>query len=255
MTTSTTLENKIKEGLKKLVILAFWLIIWKLTSLLIGDEFLLPSPISVLKELSFEITKEDYWIRVGNSTLNLGIGLILSSFLGISLAILSLEAKLFKALIKPFVSFLKAVPIVCFVIILLIWLDAKALGISVSFIMGFPLIYEASLYSLENVDKNLLDMAKSFRASRLKTFIYIYLPSAGKAIKASVVRASAFMFKACLAAELIGLTKDSIGEAIYYSKIYLDSRNLIMWTISIIILSSIYEKILKTILGYSHDRI
>ena len=56
----------------------------------------------------------------------------------------------------------------------------------------------------------------------------------------------AFCWKSGIAAEVIGLPGNSIGENLYRSKILLDTAGLFAWTITMIIISVIYE---KTIIG------
>lgn len=48
--------------------------------------------------------------------------------------------------------------------------------------------------------------------------------------------------KSGIAAEVIGVPDGSIGEGLYLSKIYLDTADLFAWTITIILISVIFEK-------------
>ena len=41
---------------------------------------------------------------------------------------------------------------------------------------------------------------------------------------------------------MIGVTKDSIGRKLYYSKIYLETVDLFAWTVTVIIMSLLLEK-------------
>ena len=58
-----------------------------------------------------------------------------------------------------------------------------------------------------------------------------------------------FAWKAGVAAEVIANTKMSIGAQIYDSKIYLDTLNLFSWTIVIIALSILLEKVVTKLLS------
>ena len=55
-------------------------------------------------------------------------------------------------------------------------------------------------------------------------------------------------WKAAIAAEVICTPKETIGAGIYNAKIYLETPSLFAWTITVIILSVILEKILGMIL-------
>ena len=45
-----------------------------------------------------------------------------------------------------------------------------------------------------------------------------------------------------LAAEVIGNPANSIGEQMYLSKIYMDTAELFAWTLTVILLSTVFEK-------------
>ena len=46
-----------------------------------------------------------------------------------------------------------------------------------------------------------------------------------------------------VAAEIIGMPKGSVGQMLYMSKIYLDTDDLLAWTVIIVVLSVIFEKL------------
>jgi NitT/TauT family transport system permease protein len=50
-------------------------------------------------------------------------------------------------------------------------------------------------------------------------------------------------WKSGIAAEVIGIPKGSIGEKLYQAKVYLDTPDLFSWTIVIIVISIIFEKL------------
>ena len=63
------------------------------------------------------------------------------------------------------------------IILFLIWTDVKNLSILVSVFMTLPIIYVSILKGLEEVDKNLLEMAKVFRITALKKDnLHLYIP-------------------------------------------------------------------------------
>ena len=50
-------------------------------------------------------------------------------------------------------------------------------------------------------------------------------------------------WKAGVAAEIIGMPRGSVGQMLYMSKIYLDTDDLLAWTVIIVVLSVIFEKL------------
>ena len=56
-------------------------------------------------------------------------------------------------------------------------------------------------------------------------------------------------WKSGIAAEVIGIPDSSIGEQLYYSKLYLDTAGLFAWTFVIILISAVFERIFLWLLG------
>ena len=55
--------------------------------------------------------------------------------------------------------------------------------------------------------------------------------------------------KAGISAEIIGLVSDTIGTSMYYAKMYLLSAELFAWSIVVIAVSFIIEKLILKLLG------
>lgn len=115
--------------------------------------------------------------------------------------------------------------------------------------MGLPIIYENMYNGLVSIDKSILEMAKIYKVEFKKKLKYIYLTKTKPFIKSGIISASGLIFKAAIAAEVIGLQPNSIGERLYFSKLYLNMRELFAWTVTILILSMVFEKLIKMIFG------
>lgn len=50
-------------------------------------------------------------------------------------------------------------------------------------------------------------------------------------------------WKAGVAAEVIGVVRGSLGERLYESKIYFEMPELFAWTVSIVALSALFERL------------
>lgn len=252
MKISSIWDNKY---LKRILIISFWILIWQIVSLIISEEILLVSPLNVFKELSQMVLTRQYWLTIFNSTYKIIIGLILSIVVGVLFGYLSYVISFFRDFIHPLIGFFRAIPVASFVIFLLIWINSRNLSIYISFIMGMPIIYENVYTGFISIDKKLKEMAKVFNISTFKIIKYIYIIKVKDYFKSGVISSSGLIFKAAIAAEVIGLQPNSIGEKLYFSKVYLNMRELFSWTITILILSLIFEKLIKVFLGGKHDKI
>lgn len=239
------MSNKI--SIKKIIIPLFWIGLWQLLSSLLGKEILLPSPIRVLSSLWYLAQEESFWTSLFFSLSSITLGLILSLIIATILGLFSYHLKDFRELLKPLMGFLRAVPLVSFTILILIYTDSSALSTIVPLIMTLPIIYQGILSSLTNIDPKIMEMIRSFKVSKFKTLKFIYLPQIKKALIPLMITCTGIGLKSGVAAEVIGLKEKSIGEGLYLSKIYLETADLFAWTLVIVLISLSIEKIVNYI--------
>ena len=86
------------------------------------------------------------------------------------------------------------------------------------------------------------EMAAAFRLPRFSRLRYILLPESLPALLSAFSLAIGMGIKSGVAAEVISQTSLSLGNALYRSKIYLETGQLLAWTTVIILLSWLLEK-------------
>ena len=101
---------------------------------------------------------------------------------------------------------------------------------------------------LENMDQKLLEMSQVFSMPFLKKVRYLFIPAVHPYLVSSCRTALGMSWKSGVAAEVIGIPKASIGEQLYYTKLYLDTSGLFAWTFSIILISAVFEFVFLTLL-------
>lgn len=237
-------KNYLKMGL----IILFWLVLWEAADRIIDNRIVLSGPIHILQALFAQIGKPDFWVICGSSFLRITAGFIISFIAGFLLAVVCYRFKFVRDFIEPIMLTLKTVPMISFVIMLLIWVGNQALTIYLSFLIVLPLIYTSTLAGFMNVDQDMLEMSEVFHLSRWKKFLYIYRPSFMPFLLSSCRVALGMSWKSGIMAEVIGTPKPSIGREMYAAKTYLQTADLFAWTIVVIILSILFEKIYMYIL-------
>jgi NitT/TauT family transport system permease protein len=100
-----------------------------------------------------------------------------------------------------------------------------------------------TIAGFENTDSKLLEMASVFHISCGKKLFYIYRPAVLPYLISGCRVALGMSWKSGIAAEVIGVPVHSIGEKLYMSKIYLSTADLFAWTLVIIIISALFEKL------------
>lgn len=236
--------KKAKTLTTRILPVIFWLFIWQIAAVLIHNKILMAGPLETVEALVKMAGTGDYWLAVRNSTLRILLGFLTGSVLGITAAYFAYKNNIAKILIRPIAVMLKTVPVASFAVLLLIWIGSRNISVLICSMVVFPILYLSTLQGLESTDKNLLEMAQVFRMPGERKLRFIFLPQLAPFLKSAVKLAIGMSFKSGAAAEVIGQPMYSMGNGLYQAKIYLETGELFAWTVTIILISFICEKIL-----------
>ena len=224
-------------------IAVFWLIVWQILSIKIANDFFLPGPITVVQSLGQLVVEPMFYQSIGSTMIKIGFGFLMAFVTGCLLGSLAYRFQLIEELISPLISIIKCIPIASMIILILVWVHSAYLSIVISFTVVTPMIYFSVLEGLKNVDERILEMATVYQMKPLTKIRYIYLSELLPYVTSSTKTALGFCWKSGISAEIIGLPRYSIGEQLYYSKIYLNISDLFAWTLVIVALSMLFETI------------
>lgn len=250
MMTSITPSRKKRPriDLRRVLVAGVWLSIWVLLYRLVGQDVLLASPAQVIHTLARLVVTSEFWLSVGNSLLRVLMGFLLAVAVGSGLAVFTSFVPAARAFLVPAISIIKATPVASFIILALIWLHSDRVSIFIAFLMVLPIIWTNVAQGIAKTDQDLLEMARVFRFSRLKTLRFIYLPSVMPYFMAACMTGMGFAWKAGIAAEVLGVPRQSIGEHLYHAKIYLETSELFAWTAVVVVLSVLVEYVLVNLI-------
>lgn len=257
MTTSTLPDKKttVPGPLKKLLAAAFWLGAWQLAAMALKQEILLVSPVSVLRRLLELVPTGEFWGAVGFSFSRITLGFLLACLAGTALSALSARFSPARALIAPLVSTVKSTPVASFIILVLLWVPSKSLSVVISFLMVTPIVYANVLEGVESMDRELSEMASVFRIGPLRRLRYLTLPQLMPFFRSACASGLGLCWKAGVAAEVIGLPDGSIGERLYEAKVYLETPDLFAWTLVIVLISLLFERVFLFLLDKALRRL
>ena len=227
---------------------AFWLLLWQLGAIALGQRLLLPSPTEVLVCLARLAVTADFWRSVGWSAARIFSGFLIACAAGTVLAGLSARFRAVRELLCPLVTAVKAVPVVSFIILALVWLPSRQLSLFISALMVFPTVYLNLLEGVDHTDRRLLEMVRVFRVPLGRRLRGIYLPQALPWFRSACSLGLGLCWKSGVAAEVIGLPGGSVGEQLYTAKVYLETPELFAWTVTIVAVSAVFEKLILGLL-------
>ena len=208
----------------------FWLVVWQLAAMALRaayphGELLLASPVNVLLRLGQLAVTAAFWRTVAWSAIRIFGGFLLAT-----------------------------VPVASFIILALVWLNSQSLSLFISALMVFPPVYLNVLEGICRTDRRLLEMARVFRVPLGRRLRGIYLPQVMPYFRTAVSLGLGLCWKAGAAAEIIGLPAGSMGERLYTAKVYFQTPDLFAWTLAIVAVSVLAERLLLRLADAAVER-
>lgn len=222
---------------------AFWLAVWHLLSVWVGQEILLPSPLACLQAAVGIVSDPDFWRIVGLSVARIVLGFLAALITGCVLAVLTVKFRLCRALLTPLLKLVRAAPVASFIILALVWIADGQVPAFIAFLMVVPIVWANVAQGIEQTDRKLLEMTKVYRVGRWRTFWKVWVPSVMPYLMAACTTGLGFAWKSGVAAEVICRPAFSIGSRLNDAKTYLETPAMFVWTATVIVLSVLFEKL------------
>lgn len=248
------MEHK-KQTRNRIFAVIFALLLWQIAAMCIDSKILLVTPVEVVKRLLTIWKTENFWITIWFSFYHIAGGFLIALILGVSLAAIAGKFPIVETFLWPFMVTVKTVPVASFVVICLIWLSAQNLAVFISFLIVLPVVYGNVLQGIKSEDKSMLELGEVFRMPFMRRLACIHLPQLKPFIISACSTALGMAWKAGVAAEIIGIPDGSIGRQLYNAKVYLDTDDLLCWTVIIVIVSVAFEKLFMLLLKSGYRRL
>lgn len=242
-------ESKGRWVLTALSPLIWFCVLW-IAALWINNPLLLPMPWAVLKRFLTMLLEGNFYKTVSLSLGRILAGLALGVTAGAFLGLASFLWSPIRALIAPLLTVVRSTPVASFVILIWSFTGGRSLPLVIAALMVIPIAADQLLKGLEAADPALGEVVTVFRIPRWRALWVYRLPSALPYFFGSLVTSAGFAWKAGIAAEILAMTKDSIGRYIYESKSYMETVDLWAWTLAVVLLSLIIELAVKKTLRF-----
>src|SRR5512141_2159895 len=139
--------------------------------------YLVPAPEAVVKQLVAE------WPRLWRESVpttyaTLG-GFALSIAFGIPMALVIAYSRTVESFVYPLLVFSQSVPKIAIAPLFVVWFGFGMIPpVIAAFMLGFFPVVVSTVVGFKSVDADMIDLARSMKASRLQTFMRISLPHA-----------------------------------------------------------------------------
>ena len=246
--TESERKTKITTVLTGALAALVWIGVWEIAYLAVDREVLIASPLAVFLRLCELAATKAFWLKTFGSLLRILEGYLLAVAVGTVLAVVTASSKLVYGVFKPLLNIIRATPVASFIILALVWMSKAAVPVFTSFLMVMPIVWANITTGIISTDRQLLEMAKSYKVPKKKVLSKIYVPSVMPMFINSVTTGLGFAWKSGIAAEVLSTPKNAIGTELYNSKVYLETVDLFAWTVVIVVVSMILEKLFVCII-------
>jgi len=196
---------------KWLLRIAPWLLpvgivlIWPLASS-VGwlSSRILPSPEGVVAAFWSLSASGERWQHLAISSWRAGMGFSIGGSIGLTLGLISGLSRWGERLLDTSIQMLRNVPHLALIPLVILWfgIDESAKIFLVALGTLFP-IYINTWHGIRNIDRGLVEMARSYGLSGLALFIHVILPGALPSIMVGVRFALGLMWLTLIVAETI----------------------------------------------------
>lgn len=247
--------NKNIHDIFIIVFIISFITVWHFLSL--GRETLIfPSPYEVLLSLYSIIKSPSFLPTVFNTVKTVFLSFALAFFPALIIGIISNFIPFVYRLMELVSGFIRSVPTVAIILLALLLLPLSYTPVVICFFVVFPVLYTNISEGLRNVDGKLLEMAKIYELSTGSIIRNIYIPSLKSFIIAGTRSALGLNFKVMVTAEVFNFVNhNTIGAQMYMHKIQIDIAGIIAWALIVVVISAVFDLLLKLLFRekYSND--
>lgn len=234
--------NILFEWLGILTILLIWLI-----SSSLFDKIYLPTIDQTFNALLNLLTLESTYEAFGLTFLRTIVAIIISIILGIIFGLLSGLFIKSRKFLKPFLNLMRFIPVPCFIFIISSIFSPNIFSVLISYIVIFPLIYEAIVGGVINIDENIKNSLRLEGFYRPNSIFKVILPLTFPYLNVAIINSIGMGIKISVMSEII-VGRSSIwgiGRLIYVANQNADYPMMFAIIIIIIIIFVIIDFILS----------
>ena len=146
---------------------------------------------------------------------------------------------------RRWLTLLRSVPVISFILLALIFLDPERLPLLIAFLTIYPLLTENLTKGLKALRPDLSRMTQQFHVSSYNRLTQLYYPQLHPFLFSGLISAAGFGWRAIIMGEALAQCTFGIGSAMKQAQNFLDVPALLAWTGVAIIVSFLTDKGLR----------
>lgn len=221
--------------------------IWKVVSLLAGSGQIVPSPENTLISVIDIITRDNFFPSVFSTILRGLAGFLIALILAFLLGVPSGLSRAMFLLINPVLVAIRSTPVISLILLIIIWAGNELVPVLIAVLTMFPIICVNIIEGIRNVDQSLVEMGNVYKVSKSRILTEISIPSILPFLTAGISNALGFGWRAIIIGEVLAQPTMGIGTRMQDAQIFLMVSELIAWTLMAIMISYIFESIMRIV--------
>ena len=221
---------------RPLILIVVIFVLWDLVIRIFKiPPFLIPAPWDVAKMLVAE------WPRLWRESLFTGYatlgGFGLSILFGIPIAMLIAYSRLVESYVYPLLVFSQSVPKIAIAPLFVVWFGFGIFPKVISaFLLGFFPVVVATVMGFKSMETEMIDLARSMRASRLQMFLKFSLPQALPSIFSGLKVSATLAVVGAVVGEFVG-ADGGLGYVIAQSRGLFDTVTLFVALLTLMVMA------------------
>ena len=220
--------------------LVVFLFLWKAISFFFLSVFL-PGPLELVESVIIVFGEGASYLVVWKTLSRIFQGLILSMLLGTGFGLVMGLRPSIEALLDSWIMVLLTIPAVCWAFLSVLWFGLSDVGpVFTVVLIVFPFVTVNVWEGTKAMDKELLDMAKVYRAPRSLTLRKVLLPQLTPYLFSALRIAFSLSWKIALVSEAFGVSTGVGKQLVYWFE---DTRvdMMLAWGVSFMIVMALID--------------
>lgn len=218
---------------------------WQLLSWQMAQPQLIPSFPDLIRALLRLVYTPGFLVSIGTTCLRACVGLLLSLAAASITAFLLNRSEAIRFLFMPWLSLLRSVPVISFILLALIFLNPEMIPLLIAFLTMYPLLTENLLKGLMNRRDSWKMLARQFHLNAWNRLFQINYPQLRPYLFSGLASAVGFGWRAIIMGEVLSQCVDGIGKRMKEAQVFIDVPELIAWTLVAIVLSWLTDKLIS----------
>lgn len=217
-----------------------WLV-WLIAYFAVANDYVVPSFTDTMKSLGRLLTEASFWTAFGNSLLRTAEAFVVSFVLAAALSALSTVGRGAAAFLRPVMAFLRTLPTLAVILILLLWTSPLIAPVVVTVLVLFPAVYAQMTAAIGDIDGDLIEMAEVYRVPKRTRLFKIYLPLILPNVLSQSGANISMGLKIMISAEVLAGTYRSLGSLMQNARMYMEIPRLAALTLVAVLLGLVLD--------------